>query len=508
MKHRQIISRHLHLQWKLQQTNPDGAVLGTGAQTDTAVITGAGTPAEGRGFQAIHFTREGQFRFLIRENEKPETVGGYTYDAGYWTLTVTVDDQNGRLTVTDHTYSYTPADGGENRDDSRTEAEFINNYAVTETTFVPQIRKTLDGDETPADNQKRFTFELTADKNNPDGAVLGKDTAVITGAGVPAEGDGFGAITFTRADTYRFEIRETGTAPDGYTFDDGVWTLTVTVTDENGALRVTGQTYTYTPDTGTDRNESTTEAEFINVYEVTDTSYTPQAAKKLTGDETPADQQKTFRFTVEAAADNPEGAVLGDAEDISAAVTGTGTTADPGADSFGAITFTKAGVFDFIIRETDGGEPGYTYDAGYWTLTVTVEDQESRLAVTGKEYVYSGEGAGHETNDTQALFVNNYQVKATEYMPIVEKVIDGEYPADQAKDFVFRLKAETGNPENGAVIQSDSVTITGEGEKEFAEPVIFTKAGVYTFLISEEGGDENGYTYDDTHRRDLPGDGC
>ena len=481
--------------------NPDGAVLGTGAQTDTAVITGAGTPAEGRGFQAIHFTREGQFRFLIRENEKPETVGGYTYDAGYWTLTVTVDDQNGRLTVTDHTYSYTPADGGENRDDSRTEAEFINNYAVTETTFVPQIRKTLDGDETPADNQKRFTFELTADKNNPDGAVLGKDTAVITGAGVPAEGDGFGAITFTRADTYRFEIRETGTAPDGYTFDDGVWTLTVTVTDENGALRVTGQTYTYTPDTGTDRNESTTEAEFINVYEVTDTSYTPQAAKKLTGDETPADQQKTFRFTVEAAADNPEGAVLGDAEDISAAVTGTGTTADPGADSFGAITFTKAGVFDFIIRETDGGEPGYTYDAGYWTLTVTVEDQESRLAVTGKEYVYSGEGAGHETNDTQALFVNNYQVKATEYMPIVEKVIDGEYPADQAKDFVFRLKAETGNPENGAVIQSDSVTITVEGEKEFAEPVIFTKAGVYTFLISEEGGDENGYTYDDTQWR-------
>lgn len=481
--------------------NPGGAALGTGTQTDTAAITGDGTPEEGHGFKAIRFTREGQFRFIIRENEKPETVGGYTYDAGYWTLTVTVDDQNGRLTVTDHTYSYTPADGGENRDDSETEAEFVNSYAVTETTFVPQIRKTLDGDETPADNQKQFTFELTADENNPDGAVLGKDTAVITGAGVPAEGDGFGAITFTRADTYRFEIRETGTAPDGYSFDDGVWTLTVTVADENGALRVTEQTYSYTPDTGADRNESTTEAEFINVYEVTDTSYTPQAAKQLTGDETPADQQKTFRFTAEAAADNPEGAVLGNADDISAAVTGVGTTADPGADSFGAITFTKAGVFHFIIRETDGEQPGYTYDGGYWTLTVTVEDQESRLAVTGSEYVYSGEGAAHETNNTQALFINDYQVKATEYTPIAEKVIDGEYPADQAKDFVFHLEAENGNPENGAVIQSDSVTITGEGEKEFAEPIIFTKAGVYSFLISEAGGDENGYTYDDTQWR-------
>lgn len=478
------------------ENNPDGAAL----SDVNASVTGAGTTSdEGADpFGDITFTREGEFSFIIREEGKPADVGGYTYDAGYWTLTVTVDDQNGRLTVTDHTYSYTPADGGENRDDSETEAEFINSYAVTETTFVPQIRKTLDGDETPADNQKQFTFELTADEENPEGAELGKATAVITGAGVPAEGDGFGAITFTRADTYRFAIRETGTEPDGYTFDDGVWTLTVTVTDENGALRVTGQTYTYTPAAGEDRAESTTEAEFVNTYEVTDTSYIPQAAKDLTGDETPADQQKTFRFTVEAAADNPEGAVLGSADDVSAAVTGAGTTADPEADSFGAITFTKAGVFRFIIRETDEEQPGYAYDDGYWTLTVTVEDQESRLTVTGNEYVYTGEGTAHETNDTQALFINDYQVTATEYTPIVEKVIDGEYPADQPKDFVFHLEAEAGNPENGAVIQSDSVTITGEGEKEFAEPIVFTKAGVYSFLISESGGDENGYTYDDT----------
>ena len=481
------------------ENNPDGAAL----SDVNASVTGAGTTSdEGADpFGDITFTREGEFSFIIREEGKPADVGGYTYDAGYWTLTVTVDDQNGRLTVTDHTYSYTPADGGENRDDSETEAEFINSYAVTETTFVPQIRKTLDGDETPADNQKQFTFELTADEENPEGAELGKATAVITGAGVPAEGDGFGAITFTRADTYRFAIRETGTEPDGYTFDDGVWTLTVTVTDENGALRVTGQTYTYTPAAGEDRAESTTEAEFVNTYEVTDTSYIPQAAKDLTGDETPADQQKTFRFTVEAAADNPEGAVLGSAADVSAAVTGAGTTADPEADSFGAITFTKAGVFRFIIRETDEEQPGYAYDDGYWTLTVTVEDQESRLTVTGNEYVYTGEGTAHETNDTQALFINDYQVTATEYTPIVEKVIDGEYPADQPKDFVFHLEAEAGNPENGAVIQSDSVTITGEGEKEFAEPIVFTKAGVYSFLISESGGDENGYTYDDTRWR-------
>ena len=243
------------------ENNPDGAAL----SDVNASVTGAGTTSdEGADpFGDITFTREGEFSFIIREEGKPADVGGYTYDAGYWTLTVAVDDQNGRLTVTDHTYSYTPADGGENRDDSETEAEFINSYAVTETTFVPQIRKTLDGDETPADNQKQFTFELTADEENPEGAELGKATAVITGAGVPAEGDGFGAITFTRADTYRFAIRENGTEPDGYTFDDGVWTLTVTVTDENGALRVTGQTYTYTPAAGEDRAESTTEEHAI-----------------------------------------------------------------------------------------------------------------------------------------------------------------------------------------------------------------------------------------------------
>lgn len=486
------------------EDNPNGAEL----DDVSASVTGDGTTAEEGAdpFGRITFTREGEFSFIIREEGKPADAGGYTYDAGYWTLTVTVEDQDGRLTVTDHTYSYTPADGGEDRDDSDTEAGFINSYAVAETTFVPQIRKTLAGDETPADDQKRFTFELTADEDNPEGAVLGDAddrSAAVTGAGTTADpgADSFGAITFTRADTYRFAIRETGTAPDGYTFDDGVWTLTVTVEDENGALQVTGHTYTYTPGTGADRADSTAEAEFVNTYEVTAAAYTPQAAKELTGAKTPADQQKTFRFTVEAAADNPEGAVLGDADDRSAAVTGAGTTADPGADSFGAVTFTKAGVFDLIIRETDDEEPGYDYDDGYWTLTVTVEDKDSILTVTGTEYVYTGEGTAHEANDAQALFINDYQVTPTDYTPLVEKVIDGEYPADQARDFTFKLEAEEGNPENGAQIPSGSLTIKGEGGKGFDRPIRFTKAGTYNFLISEEKGSAPGYEYDDTQWR-------
>lgn len=486
------------------ENNPDGAAL----SDVNASVTGAGTTSdEGADpFGDITFTREGEFSFIIREEEKPADVGGYTYDAGSWTLTVTVKDQDGKLNVTDRTYSYTPADGGKNRDASDTEAEFINSYAVAETKFVPQIRKTLDGDKTPAENQKRFTFELTADEDNPKGAELGDAddrSAAITGAGTTADpgADSFGAITFTRADTYRFEIRETGTAPAGYTFDDGVWTLTVKVEDKNGELQATGHTYTYTPGTGADRKDSTVEAEFINTYETTDTSYIPEAAKELTGAETPRDQQKTFRFTIEASADNPEGAEFENTDATSAAVTGAGTTKDLGADSFGAITFTKAGAFDFIIRETDGGEPGYDYDDGYWTLTVTVEDQESILTVTGTEYVYTGEGTAHKANDTHALFINDYQVTPTEYTPLVEKVIDGEYPADQARDFTFKLEAEEGNPENGAQIPSGSLTIKGEGGKGFDRPIRFTKAGTYNFLISEEKGSAPGYEYDDTQWR-------
>ena len=59
-----------------------------------------------------------------------------------------------------------------------------------------------------------------------------------------------------------------------------------------------------------------------------------------------------------------------------AKVTGAGST------NFGEITFSKAGVYRFLITEDKGSETGYTYDGSQWTLTVTVTDENGALKVS------------------------------------------------------------------------------------------------------------------------------
>lgn len=100
--------------------------------------------------------------------------------------------------------------------------------------------------------------------------MIRSDKAKVTGAG----STNFGEITFSKAGVYRFLITEDKGSETGYTYDGSQWTLTVTVTDENGALKVSSAVYAKD---GTD-SSGTEAAEFINRYEAAK----PAAAK--TGD--------------------------------------------------------------------------------------------------------------------------------------------------------------------------------------------------------------------------------
>ena len=300
---------------------------------------------------------------------------------------------------------------------------FSNTYTTKNTSYIPWVSKDLTGDVRPS--EKTFTFVLAADRENPEGAQLGTTQTSVTGEGR----NSFGAIQFTKAGTYRFNITETDSNENGYTYDTSQWTLTVVVEDKDSQLTVTSHTYSKV--TGT---VNQTEAAFENNYQVTETTYTPQVSKTLTGENRPS--EKTFAFTLTADAGNPEGAQLGTAQTT---VTGAGTA------SFGAITFTKAGTYYFSIAETDSNENGYTYDASQWTLKVVVEDKDSQLTVTSHTY---SKGTESE-NGTAAAFTNDYQVTGTEYAPKVEKTVTGDTPEDET--FTFSLTADADNPQGAAL---------------------------------------------------------
>ena len=370
-------------------TPTDGAMIGN----DQTTITGAG---DGN-FGNITFDKAGTYHFTIAE--VPGSDEGYTYDPLSWDLEVVVEDRDSVLTVVSKTYTQTDADGQEVT--SNEEATFINDYEVVPTGYTPKVTKAVTGD-VPEGRDAQFRFALTARADNPEGAVLPADTEVtIEGSG---EAD-FGKIQFEQAGTYRFDITEINDKLTGYQYDGSVWTLTVVVKDTEHILGVESAVYTR-------QDEATSDvAAFENHYQPNEAAYAPRVTKHLSGDKTPSNA--TFTFTMQALADNPEGAAV---EGTSASVAGAGQTA------FAPITFTKAGTYRFDIREADGHEAGYTYDEHIWRVTLEVADEDGVLTIADVTYEKLGT---FMSNGEAAEFTNEYD----EAVSIGGRVKTGD-PAD------------------------------------------------------------------------------
>ena len=474
----------------------DRSNLKNGAQIGSreAQISGPGQT----NFESITFTQAGTYRFFITENQgSQEDYRGYTFDDTTWMLIITVEDIDSQLTVNEEETMYLRTDEATGEKVSDDRAVFTNDYQAEPVDYQLQVSKTVTGDDRPSEENFRFNLTEILDEN--EGAQLPQDTSIeITGSGEAA----FDAIHFTKAGTYRFEIREENTEKPGYHYDDSTWTATVEVTDHDSQLEVTAVTYEKNGEAVKDAQA----AAFENVYDTETADYTPVVTKKLTGDERPADQEKTFRFTMEAAEDNPEGAELSGTE---AEVQGAGHT------SFDSIHFTKAGTYRFMIRESAGEEKGYTYDSSEWTLTVTVEDLDSILTVTEAVYQNEGEerpgeavgktseedtnGDNSSVQELGAVFTNDYQVTETTWQPQVEKKVIGDMPENET--FRFTLAASRENPEGvqlpeNLTAEAEVDKDTGTSGKAAFDEITFTRAGTYQFQITEADTGKAGYTYD------------
>ena len=105
---------------------------------------------------------------------------------------------------------------------------------VTEDGLPVQKRVTGDKPKQPT----VFTFVLTADSVRcpmPEGSTGTVKEITITGAGSAD----FGTFTFTEPGTYVYTVNEKRGTVQGYVYDEEVYTVTFTVTEENGELKVT-----------------------------------------------------------------------------------------------------------------------------------------------------------------------------------------------------------------------------------------------------------------------------
>ena len=339
------------------------------------------------------------------------------------------------------------------------------------------------GSQEPAAGDS-FQFELAFATGDKDSVVMPADTTVtVTGRGTAS----FGEISFKKAGTYTFTIKELvdpALQGFGYTFDTAEWTLTVVVIDTDGVLSVDSHNYT-----AAGKQNSTEQASFENSYTAVELPYVPMAEKQLTGEAPLTDE--TFSFSLALVSADPAGGAILPAN-TTATVTGAGTT------SFNAITFRAAGTYSFTITEVKGNAQGYTYDDSVWTLTVKTKLDNGKLVLDG-DPVYKQDGLLGASNTTGAVFENEFH-NFVDFTPAVYKSFAANSdPRPSAVTFSFTLKPNdnySGVEMPGLTgIFGSTATVTGQG-KGYFNAIKFTQAGTYLFTITEVNGRASGYTYD------------
>lgn len=342
--------------------------------------------------------------------------------------------------------------------------------------YTLKASKELDGKALTAD---MFSFELLNENmqqieiktNDAQGQVM------FTPISAESEGD------------FTYYIKELIPVPaeNGYTYDESLYKAQVTVTwdDKTDNLKAAVSYFIQEADgTWTAAHDG---AEFVNEYEATPIGYAPKVEKSFAeGSREPAEGD-SFSFELAFAAGDSKSVVM--PADTTVTVTGKGTA------SFGEITFKAAGSYTFTIKEkVDSSleDFGYSFDATEWTLTVEIIDTDGVLSV--QSHIYTATGKQDSTE--QATFENGYTPVEFKYAPTVRKTITGDTPPTK-ESFSFSLALAKAEPIGGAILPSDTtVNVVGEGTAGFEE-ITFRAAGTYIFIISEEKGSAQGYTYDD-----------
>ena len=449
----------------------DGKVFETASVEADAPKTVSLVPAGG-----LTFTQDDAGKtFTYTVSEIDDKATGYKYDETVHTVkAVVADSGDGTLRVT--TSVSKPGDDGKDELEGQwiypsdatstgvATVKFKNTYTVTEAaTYTPSVTKVAVGANAPG----KFTFAMTAADDATKTAINSK---LITGSSMSVDNgyaeekqttaalkDGehekidFSKLTFNKPGTYKFAINEL--APNGglgeWKYDQHIYTVTVTVTDEGGKLVA--------------RADGATGSEgfiFTNRYR-TSTSYELQGGleivKTLNGHDLHAGM---FGFTVtgEDAASTDKLNKLLRADEGKLTVTNDEPQADGTSHTgiLGGLTFATDDAdktFTYKVVENDGGKGGYTYDSTYWMVEITVKKRRdgSLYTVTTVKHYDANDvekpcdtktfGPESGTAKAQVSFTNSYIAAGTFEGLAAEKVMDSRDKIG-AGQYTFDLYAE------------------------------------------------------------------
>lgn len=364
---------------------------------------------------------------------------------------------------------------------------FTNSYKTDASDeLTPQVTKKVSGTES-TDKEFSFTLAATSDmqakiaagdltvsddlagdahaeSRATKGAITGKDGQTVD----------FSGMKFNKAGTYTFTLSEAHDADDdavvdgvqnaGWTMDDSTYTVTVKVEDKNAKLTVTGVAVKKDGDDKSEtpevKNGEVNLATFTNSYAAKG-SVTLAAMKHFKGG---ALAGNDFSFALYKG-DKAEGTPLE-----------TVTNDKDGNITFQPISYTKAGDYEYTIKEVTGNDQTIVYDGQEVKVKVSVTDNKNgKLGATA---TYGGDKAVPTFTNTKPT--TDVTVEAT-------KTLKGKALTDGA--FAFGLYDQAGNEvAKGTNDQAGKVKLAVEN----------LNLGEYDYALKEVAGSDSTITYDST----------
>ena len=460
-----------------------------------------------------HASYEKTFEYTITEAAGSDAA--IKYDTAPRTLSITVrDDGYGNMTVTNTTM-------GSNTDD---ELVWTNEYNASMDYSGISISKTLKGRMMKAGE---FDFTITP-KDGTDTPALGASDASFKNG---AKGDGvadvmnkLSSLKFTQDDagkTFTYIIDETDPAVDdnankagvqskGVTYDQSKYEVVIKPTDNgDGTMSADTKVTRIRNASGETVSEEVAidAIAFNNTYAADPGTLIGSAALEVTKsfigrEENQWLESDEFTFNIEFV----EATLGGDESAVTMPANTTITIDDEDADkkaSFGDIKFAKTGTYTFRISEDTTGlsDKGITAKTEPRIVKIVVSDPGDGTLVAVKD-----------SSTSQGLFFENtYRADAATFGNInVEKVLTGRLGGTWLDTDAFEFKLEAADDATTAAVNSGAVELpdskiieiknddkkTADGYSEKFDAIKFTRAGEYSFNVTELEGGISGVKYD------------
>lgn len=496
---------------------PEGAI---GGRATVEVTQPEDSPADtpvSFNFGDITYTKPGVYTYEIRESAESSTLNpGVSASEALYEVTVTVADEGhtGHLKVASEMKKLISDDGNKVEPSAPSaSASFVNEYDTSVVMWAPVGEKkyTDSTDARPLEQGMFHVIACTKDSTAPL-PKLGNDQEInaerdgVNWRGAVVSVEANGTISFPQA---KYEFKNLGQGQEkkfeykimevvrdgdkwrsvedaladpnfdsaGVTYDPTIWTVEVTLKDDNGTL-VLNAKYMLAGDS----SGAPVMFRFSNRYEPTAATAVIKGSKTLTG-RNMADGE-TFGFGLSAADAATQNAVdAGTVKMPADPATVSGAQADVSTDfKFGDINFKKPGEYTFNVNETTWkgeavpatDENGLQFDRSTKTVKVKVTDDHSGKLQA--EVVYPQDGVA---------FTNKYATSSTYNGIQVEKTLIGRDM--KAGEFSFVIE---GKDDASKALLADT-----DSDKEFTNPNnraegiadVMTKIAGHTFTQADSG---------------------